>query len=202
MFDENKECKLVTHLVQDPAHPPRSYLLFGYVGRSSMEGHTRLYPHPSLRSWWEIPDDAILHVEEWPAATHPWGGKTLWVHSEAPVVPGAHAPAGATEGPFQICCLPEPDPPQICCPPGPKPPPPAPCDQPCCEPSPPKAYGHGAPEVCIQPCCAPSWKPAPPCEQPCCEPSPPKGQGHGAHQAPWEGYRGGYGRWNPYGYRW
>lgn len=52
----------------------------GYRGASSVEGHTRLYASPDLSSWWEIPEDAVLHREAIPG--DPLGAEILWIRRD------------------------------------------------------------------------------------------------------------------------
>ena len=54
----------ISKIVKDPASPPKTILLRGYLGDSSEEGHTRLYLDAQLNNYVEIPDDAILHEED------------------------------------------------------------------------------------------------------------------------------------------
>jgi len=173
--DKIKECRIVSKLVKDPNTPPETWLLAGYVGRSSLEGHTRLYHDATLNDWVDIPDDAILHMEDWPTEGHPWGGKHVWVQRKAPLVPAPYRSGQHESSPAAVCC--RDDSPHVCCQP------PTVCcgDSPphvCCLPKP--------PTVCCQPptvcrgdsphhvCCPPKPPSAcPPCDQPCC-PKPPE----------------------------
>jgi hypothetical protein len=81
----------VAQIVKDPANPPQTTLLSGYVGASSEAGHTRLYFDPGLTNYVEIPDDAILHHQD---VDEPGGlgGTHLWVRRDAELISG---PAGA-----------------------------------------------------------------------------------------------------------
>ena len=85
--NKNKECKIVSQLVKDPKAPPETRILAGYLGRSALEAHCRLYRDATLNDWVEIPEDAILHMEDWPPASHTWGGKHVWVQRDAQLVP-------------------------------------------------------------------------------------------------------------------
>ena len=92
-------------VVSDPAAPPDSLLLLGYLGASSEAGHTRLYFDPQLTQYVEIPDDAILHVETPPEeSTDPLRATWVWVHRDAAVLRGPVAedrtPSSFLEGPL------------------------------------------------------------------------------------------------------
>src|SRR5947208_10258363 len=93
---------LAAHVVRDPRDPPDLQLLVGFPGASSEEGHTRLYLEPLLSDYVEIPDDAILHVQNLPPETSPLGGAYLWVRRDAQVIHGKaggeRSKAGFLEG--------------------------------------------------------------------------------------------------------
>lgn len=78
----------VNKLVADPAAPPATHLLQGYLGDSSEEGHTRLYFDPELRDYVEIPDGAILHAEEPGAGAGPLAVSLVWIDRNAELVHG------------------------------------------------------------------------------------------------------------------
>jgi hypothetical protein len=81
----------IARIVKDPANPPQTAMLTGYLGASSEKGHTRLYFDPSLSSYVEIPDDAILHSQDSGEAGG-LGGSHVWVRRDAELIYG---PAGA-----------------------------------------------------------------------------------------------------------
>jgi hypothetical protein len=81
----------VAGIVKDPANPPQTTLLTGYVGASSEPGHTRLYFDAGLSSYVEIPDDAILHRQDVDDPSG-LGGTHLWVRRDAELIAG---PAGS-----------------------------------------------------------------------------------------------------------
>ena len=45
----------VSKVVKDPKQPPDTTLLTGYLGKSSEEGHTRIYFDPELKNYLEVP---------------------------------------------------------------------------------------------------------------------------------------------------
>lgn len=77
----------VDALVEDPAKPPQAQALTGYPGRSASEGHIRLYCDLELRSWVDIPADAVLHRQE---VKDEYGlGKSLvWTQPDAKIQTG------------------------------------------------------------------------------------------------------------------
>jgi hypothetical protein len=81
----------VARIVKDPANPPQTALLTGYIGASSEKGYTRLYFDPGLSSYVEIPDDAILHTQD-AGDSGGLGATHLWVKRDAELIYG---PAGA-----------------------------------------------------------------------------------------------------------
>jgi hypothetical protein len=82
----------IDRIVKDPKAPPKTLLLVGYLGRSSEEGHTRLYLDPELGDYVEIPNDAILHAER-SGEDSPLAASFVWIQRSADVV---HGEAGGT----------------------------------------------------------------------------------------------------------
>jgi hypothetical protein len=73
---------ITERLVSDPSQPADATVLSGFLGRSSREGHERLYLDLELRSYVEVPRDAILHRERVGSEDSPMGqGTRLWVRS-------------------------------------------------------------------------------------------------------------------------
>ena len=179
--NKNKECKIVSQLVKDPKAPPETRILAGYLGRSALEGHCRLYRDATLNDWVEIPEDAILHMEDWPPASHTWGGKHVWVQRDAQLVPAPHRTEQPRPYPASVCCYDDPPsvccydtPPSVCC----QPKPPSVCCQPkppsvCCQPKPPSVCCYDDPPSV----CCPDTPPAVCCPDTpppvCCQPKPP-----------------------------
>lgn len=63
-------------------------LLNGYLGGSSEDKHTRLYFDAQLSSYVEIPDDSILHTQDYPAESSPLGGSYVWIKKDAVLTHG------------------------------------------------------------------------------------------------------------------
>src|SRR5437899_1058284 len=82
----------ISKIVKDPASPPKTILLRGYLGDSSEEGHTRLYLDAQLNNYVEIPDDAILHEEDVPKDQSPLGETYVWIKQDAQVIHGEAGP--------------------------------------------------------------------------------------------------------------
>jgi hypothetical protein len=82
----------VAKIVKDPAAPPETLMLNGYLGASSEEGHTRLYFDPHLSNYVEIPNDAILHSQDAGPDHAGLGGSYVWIKRDAELTYG---PAGS-----------------------------------------------------------------------------------------------------------
>jgi len=83
----------VAKVVKDPKQPPDTILLTGYIGKSSEEGHTRLYFDPELKNYVEIPNDAILHTQQIPPEHSSLGGAHVWIKSDAELIHGKVGPS-------------------------------------------------------------------------------------------------------------
>jgi hypothetical protein len=82
----------VSRLVSDPAKPPQTTLLSGYVGASDEEGHTRIYFDPQLSDYVDVATEDVLHTE--PAGgTGPLSPTLVWIRRDAQVL---HGQAGST----------------------------------------------------------------------------------------------------------
>jgi hypothetical protein len=79
--------EFVDRVVSDPANPPRVAVVEGFVGRSSLEGHVRVYANPALTAWVDVPQDAIRHAQRLDDSA--LGGSILWVDAEAKLAPGS-----------------------------------------------------------------------------------------------------------------
>jgi hypothetical protein len=86
------EDDFVSKVVKDPKQPPDTLLLSGFLGKSSEEGHTRLYFDPELRNYVEIPQDAILHWQEMSKESSPLGGSHVWINPQAELIHGKVGP--------------------------------------------------------------------------------------------------------------
>src|SRR5207247_9739178 len=82
----------IAKIVKDPASPPKTILLRGYLGDSSEEGHTRLYLDAQLNNYVEIPDDAILHEEDVAKDQSPLGETYVWIKQDKKVIHGNAVP--------------------------------------------------------------------------------------------------------------
>jgi hypothetical protein len=99
-----KKEHFVSKVVTDPKQPPDTLLLMGYVGESSEEGYTRLYFDAQLSVYVEIPNTAILHIQEIPVEQSVLGESYVWIQKDAELVHGKVGPnrvkAKFLEGPI------------------------------------------------------------------------------------------------------
>jgi hypothetical protein len=87
----------VGNVQRDPAKPESTIMLSGFVGRGA-DGHARLYPDPTLGTWYDIPEADIVH--SMPIPDSKFGGSYVWARASAQIKPG-NAAAAATEAPRQ-----------------------------------------------------------------------------------------------------
>jgi hypothetical protein len=52
----------IDKLVKDPAAPPDTRLLTGFVGASTRADHIRIYSDAELTSWIDVPTDQVVHA--------------------------------------------------------------------------------------------------------------------------------------------
>src|SRR4030088_105467 len=77
----------------DPAKPESTIMLSGFVGHGP-EGHARIYPDPTLGTWYDVPEDDVVHSI--PISDSKLGGSYVWVRASSDIKPGSAAPT-ATE---------------------------------------------------------------------------------------------------------
>jgi hypothetical protein len=90
--DEPAGGDFVSRLVSDPAKPPQTTLLSGYVGASDEEGHTRIYFDPQLSDYVDVASEDVLHTEP-SGGTGPLSPTLVWIRRDAQVL---HGQAGST----------------------------------------------------------------------------------------------------------
>ena len=84
--DEMNEDEVVQHLVPDPSAVPEVKILSGFLGKSSRDGHWRLYLTPELSEYIEIPEEAVLRSQKLDNEQSPLGGTILWINRNAELV--------------------------------------------------------------------------------------------------------------------
>ena len=52
----------ISNVQPDPAKPESTIMLSGFVGHGP-EGHARIYPDPTLGTWYDVPEGDILHSQ-------------------------------------------------------------------------------------------------------------------------------------------
>jgi hypothetical protein len=82
----------IAKIVKDPKLVPDTLLLNGYLGDSSEDKHTRLYFDAQLSSYVEIPEEAILHTQDYPSGSSPLGGSYVWIKKDAVLIHSKKAP--------------------------------------------------------------------------------------------------------------
>jgi hypothetical protein len=87
----------ISNIQPDPAKPESTIMLSGFVGHGP-EGHARIYPDPTLGTWYDIPEDDVVY--SMPIADSKLGGSYVWVRASAQIKPGSAA-APAAEAPQQ-----------------------------------------------------------------------------------------------------
>jgi len=83
----------IANVQPDPAKPESTIMLPGFIGRGG-DGVVRIYPDPSLGSWYDVPEGDVVHSIAVPDSK--LGGSYVWVRSSAQIKPGTAAPAGGT----------------------------------------------------------------------------------------------------------
>jgi hypothetical protein len=93
---------IIGELVEDPAAPPQVMQITGYLGKTPRAGYVRIYESLTLDEYTDVPEAAILHVEEVPETDLEYGGTRLFVNANAQVIregrPGMQAESGYLEG--------------------------------------------------------------------------------------------------------
>jgi hypothetical protein len=82
----------IGNIQPDPAKPEQTIMLSGFVGRGP-EGHVRIYPDPTLGTWYDVPEADVIH--SLPIADSKLGGSYLWLRASADIKPGSAAPEPA-----------------------------------------------------------------------------------------------------------
>jgi hypothetical protein len=77
----------------DPAKPESTIMLSGFVGHGP-EGHARIYPDPTLGTWYDVPEGDVVH--SLPIADSKLGGSYVWVRASAQIKPGSAAAAAGS----------------------------------------------------------------------------------------------------------
>jgi hypothetical protein len=94
----------IAKVVSDPAKPPETLLIQGFLGASSEPDHTRVYADVTLDSYVDVANADIIHMEPLPKEQSPMGGSYLWIKKSADVLPGSGEPerkgAKFLEGPI------------------------------------------------------------------------------------------------------
>jgi hypothetical protein len=83
----------IANVQPDPAKPESTIMLSGFIGHGG-DGVVRIYPDPSLGTWYDVPEADVVHSIAVPDSK--LGGSYVWVRSSAQIKPGTAAPAAGT----------------------------------------------------------------------------------------------------------
>jgi hypothetical protein len=92
----------ISSVQPDPAKPESTIMLSGFVGHGP-DGHARVYPDPTLGTWYDIPEGDILH--SMPIAESRLGGSHIWVRANSQIKPGSAAPQTEAAQPAAAAAL-------------------------------------------------------------------------------------------------
>jgi hypothetical protein len=88
--------EFVDKLVGDPATAgPEVLVLTGWVGRSTRDGHVRLYLTPDLVEYVSIPTEDVLHTEKVPAERAGLAATRVWLRATAEIQHTQRMPGSA-----------------------------------------------------------------------------------------------------------
>jgi hypothetical protein len=79
----------------DPAKPESTIMLSGFVGHGG-DGVVRIYPDPSLGTWYDVPEADVVHSMAVPDSK--LGGSYVWVRAAADIKPGSTSTSSAATG--------------------------------------------------------------------------------------------------------
>ena len=86
----------IANVQPDPAKPESTIMLSGFIGHGG-DGVVRVYPDPSLGTWYDVPETDVVHSMAVPDSK--LGGSYVWVRSSSQIKPGSAAPAAAAAAP-------------------------------------------------------------------------------------------------------
>src|SRR3984957_41290 len=86
----------IANVQPDPAKPESTIMLSGFIGHGG-DGVVRVYPDPSLGTWYDVPETDVVHSMAGPDSK--LGGSYVWVRSSSQIKPGSAAPAAAAAAP-------------------------------------------------------------------------------------------------------
>jgi len=76
----------IANVQSDPAKPESTIMLSGFIGHGG-DGVVRIYPDPSLGTWYDVPEADVVHSMAVPDSK--LGGSYVWVRSAADIKPGS-----------------------------------------------------------------------------------------------------------------
>ena len=75
--------EFVKNIRPDPKSNDALVMLQGYIGKSDLEGHVRVYSDPALSDFIELPEREICYADPVRPEEDPLGGSRLWVRKTA-----------------------------------------------------------------------------------------------------------------------
>ena len=88
----------IANVQPDPAKPESTIMLSGFIGRGG-DGVVRIYPDPSLGTWYDVPEADVVHSMAVPDSK--LGGSYVWVRGTAQIKPGSSAAAAPAPRPLR-----------------------------------------------------------------------------------------------------
>jgi len=80
----------IANVQPDPAKPESTIMLSGFIGHGG-DGVVRIYPDPSLGTWYDVPEADVVHSMAVPDSK--LGGSYVWVRASSQIKPGSAAAA-------------------------------------------------------------------------------------------------------------
>jgi hypothetical protein len=85
----------IAAILPDPAKPESTIMLAGFIGHGA-DGQVRLYPDPSLGTWYDLPEGDVVHSI--PIPDSKLGGSYVWVRATADIKPGSTSTSSTATG--------------------------------------------------------------------------------------------------------
>jgi hypothetical protein len=90
--------EFVKQVRPDPKSTDPIVFMSGFIGKSPVDGHVRVYADPELSNFIDVPESAIIHSQQFTKEESPLGGSKLWVKQGEITNKGAAAAGSFLEG--------------------------------------------------------------------------------------------------------